>query len=121
MRREGKEVVATHRGQPVPSPILLEGLGRTHLSVICQAAPALLISRTRGRAEPVCPTTRTATGWPLGNPLLYMDVGTIWLAASSNKQAIDDWLREMLKNGLGERIMFGTARDSLTVAAKKWC
>jgi hypothetical protein len=37
-----------------------------------------------------------------------MDVGTISLASSSNKEAIDDWFREILKNGLGERIMFGT-------------
>jgi uncharacterized protein len=39
---------------------------------------------------------------------VYMDVGTIWLAASFNNAAIDEWLREMVKNGLGERIMFGT-------------
>jgi predicted TIM-barrel fold metal-dependent hydrolase len=41
-------------------------------------------------------------------PQVYMDVGTIWLAASFNKEAIDEWFREMLKNGLGKRIMFGT-------------
>jgi hypothetical protein len=39
---------------------------------------------------------------------VYMDVGTIWLAASFNKEAIDEWFDEMLKNGLGKRIMFGT-------------
>jgi predicted TIM-barrel fold metal-dependent hydrolase len=39
---------------------------------------------------------------------VYMDVGTIWLAASFDKKAIDEWFREMLKNGLGKRIMFGT-------------
>jgi predicted TIM-barrel fold metal-dependent hydrolase len=41
-------------------------------------------------------------------PQVYMDVGTVWLAASFNKEAIDAWFREMLNNGLGKRIMFGT-------------
>jgi predicted TIM-barrel fold metal-dependent hydrolase len=39
---------------------------------------------------------------------VYMDVGTIWRAASFDREAIDEWFREMVKNGLGKRIMFGT-------------
>jgi hypothetical protein len=41
-------------------------------------------------------------------PQVYMDVGVIWIAASFNKAAIDDWFREMLANGLGQRILFGS-------------
>lgn len=41
-------------------------------------------------------------------PQVYMDLGTIWIGASLNRAAIDDWFREMLANGFGKRIMFGT-------------
>jgi hypothetical protein len=41
-------------------------------------------------------------------PQVYMDVGTIWIGAASNRTMIDDWFREMIANGLGKRIMFGT-------------
>jgi hypothetical protein len=37
-----------------------------------------------------------------------VDVGTIWIAASFDRLAIDDWFRELLSNDLGKRIMFGT-------------
>jgi len=39
---------------------------------------------------------------------VYMDVGTIWIGASLNRSAIDDWFREMFANDFGKRIMFGT-------------
>ena len=39
---------------------------------------------------------------------LYLDVGTIWLIASFDRAGLDAWFREMLANGLGKRIIFGT-------------
>jgi len=33
---------------------------------------------------------------------VYLDVGTLWLAASFDKEAIDEWFRDILKNGLGK-------------------
>lgn len=30
---------------------------------------------------------------------VYMDAGTIWIGASLNQSAIDDWFREMFSNG----------------------
>jgi hypothetical protein len=39
---------------------------------------------------------------------VYMDVGAIWIVASFDRAGIDAWLRELLANGLGNRIMFGT-------------
>jgi hypothetical protein len=41
-------------------------------------------------------------------PQVYMDIGTIWIGASLDRPGIDAWLREMLANGFGKRIMFGS-------------
>jgi hypothetical protein len=39
---------------------------------------------------------------------LYVDVGIIWLVASFDRAGVDAWFQELLANGLGNRIMFGT-------------
>jgi hypothetical protein len=41
-------------------------------------------------------------------PHVYMDIGTIWIAGSLDRPGIEAWLGEMLANGFGERIMFGS-------------
>jgi hypothetical protein len=41
-------------------------------------------------------------------PQVYMDIGTIWIAASLDRPGIEAWFREMLANGFGGRIMFGS-------------
>ena len=39
---------------------------------------------------------------------VYLDTGTIWLVGSFDRTGIDAWLRELVANGLGNRIMFGS-------------
>ena len=41
-------------------------------------------------------------------PQLYMDIGTIWIGASLDRPGIETWLGEMIANGFGNRIMFGS-------------
>jgi len=78
------------------NPLLLEDLLVRH--------PKLRVFIAHGGE----PWRRETIGLMQLYPQVYMDIGTIWLAASFDRPGIEAWLREMLANGFGGRIMFGT-------------